>query len=286
MSEHTTAPAAAQPALATETDVQARETYRHLRLMLVTLPVLILLAILALAVRGTIEDSISAYYGQPIRDVFVGAMVGTAVCLIVYRGFPPFEDYVLNLAGFFAVFVAFVPNTLAEDLGELTEAERVEALFGLRASIVSVVAVAIVFVLIERRFGHWTLPTLWRRPITKVVLIGANIVGPAFLLLVVVNGFLADDFAGVHGTAAILLFASLALAVATHAWPGRFGGTGSGELRYRTIFWLMVAGIPIALVLEYVVHSDHTVIILEGWEIALFASFWVMEAKRTWPVTT
>ena len=264
-------------------DVFARETYRHLRLMLVTLPVLIVLAILALAIRGTIKDSISAYYGQPVRDVFVGAMVGTAVCLVVYRGSPPFEDYVLNLAGFFAIFVAFVPNTLAADLKKLSEAGRAEALFGLRASVIAVVVVTIAFVWLERRFGHWTLPTLLRLPVTKWVLIVANLLGPAFLVLVAVNGFWNDDFVGVHTAAAILLFASLAMAVATHAWPGRFGGPGPGQRRYQRIFWLMVAGIPLAIVLEFVLKSGHTVIILEGWEIAMFASFWIMEAKRTWP---
>ena len=261
----------------------ARETYRHLRLMLVTLPVLIVLAILALAFRGTIKDSISAYYGQPVRDVFVGAMVGTAVCLVVYRGAPPFEDYVLNLAGFFAVFVAFVPNTLAADLKKLSEAGRAEALFGLRASLFAVVVVTIAFVWLEQRFGHWTLPTLLQLPVTKWVLIVANVLAPAFLVLVAVNGFWSDDFVGVHTAAAILLFASLAMAVATHAWPGRLGGPGPGQRRYQTIFWLMLAGIPLALVLKFVLESDYTVIILEGWEIALFATFWIMEAKRTWP---
>lgn len=262
------------------TDVLARETYRHLRLMLATLPALILLAILALAVRGTVEDSISAYYGQPVRDVFVGALVGIGVCLIVYRGFPPFEDFALNLAGFFAFFVAFVPNTLAEDLLKLSEADRREALFGLRASVAAVVVVAIIFVFLEWRFGHWSLPTLWQRPITRWVLIAAYVFVGVFLVLVVVNGFLDDDFADVHRNAAILLFASLAMAVAAHAWPGKFGSPG--DPRHRKVFWLMVAGVPFALILEFVIKSDFTVIILEAYEILLFFWFWVVEARRTW----
>ncbi|HEX8082575.1 MAG TPA: hypothetical protein VF557_20370 [Jatrophihabitans sp.] len=271
---------AASGTAATGTDVLARETYRHLRLMLATLPALILLAILALALRGTVEDSISAYYGQPVRDLFVGAMVGIAVCLIVYRGFPPFEDYALNLAGFFAFFVAFVPNTLADDLAKLSEADRSEALFGLRASIAAVVLATLLFVGMEWRLGHWTLPTLWQRPITRWVLIVANVLVGVFLVLVVVNGIFHDHFANVHVSAAILLFASLAMAVAAHAWPGRFGSPG--DPRHRTVFWLMVAGIPLALVLEFVIKSESTVIILEAWEILLFFSFWVVEARRTW----
>jgi hypothetical protein len=267
-------------AVATETDVLARETYRHLRLMLVMQPLLIVVAIVALLFNNIVESSISAYYGQSIRDVFVGGMVGTAVCLIVYRGFPPFEDFALNLAGFYAVFVAFVPGTLAEDMAELTEEGQDEALIGLRVSIGAVVLVTIVFIALERRVGHWTLPTLMRRPATGLAVIIAYAVGLAFLCFVAVRGFFNDDFANVHGIAAILLFASLAMAVATHGWPSKFGG--ENEPRYQKIFWLMVAGILIALILKFVFKSDYTVLLLELWEITWFAVFWGMEAKRTW----
>ena len=275
----------AQPAPGPGAGILARETYRHLRLMLVTLPALMLLAILILSFTGRVEGSISAYYLGPIRDVFVGAMVGTAVCLIVYRGFPPFEDYTLNVAGFYAIFVAFVPTGLTETLAALETEDRREAVAALRISISAVIAITIAFVLVERRFGHWTIPGLLERRATRWVFIATNVLGVGFLVLVAVRGFVGDTFQGIHLAAAILLFVSLAAAVASHAWPGTFGGTAPGVDAYRTIFFLMLAGIPIALVL-WALRSEYTVIVLEGWEIALFSVFWVMEAKRTWPAAT
>ncbi len=264
-------------------DVLARETYRHLRLMLIALPALMFLAILSLSFTGSVQGSISAYYLGPIRDVFVAAMVGSAVCLIVYRGFPPFEDYTLNVAGFYAVFVAFVPTGLAESLARLSEEDREAALFAVRATIFAVIVIAIVFALIEWRVGHWTLPDLLQRKATKLAFYATNTFGVAFLVLVAARGFADDSFAGVHLAAAILFFWGLLMAVASHAWPGPCGGAGPGDRRYRVIVWLMLLGIPAAIILKFVMKSAHTVIVLEAWEIVLFSAFWIMEAKRTWP---
>lgn len=275
----------AQPVPGAGARILAGETYRHLRLMLVTLPALMFLAILILAFTGQVEGSISAYYLGPIRDVFVGAMVGTAVCLIVYRGFPPFEDYTLNVAGVYAIFVAFVPTGLTEALASLGTEERQEAVYALRTTIGAVLVIAAVFALVEWRVGLWTVPDLLERRATKWVFIGTNILGIAFLALVALRGFADDSFQGVHLAAAILLFVSLAAAVASHAWPGPFGGPGPGVTRYRTIFYLMVAGVPIAVVLA-LLRSEYTVIVLEAWEIGLFSAFWVLEAKRTWPAAS
>ncbi|MFC8800074.1 hypothetical protein ACFT2C_20265 [Promicromonospora sp. NPDC057138] len=272
----------AQPAPDAEAGMRAGETYRHLRLMLVTLTALLFLSILIVSFTGQLEGSISAYYLGPIRDIFVGAMVGTAVCLIVYRGFPPFEDYTLNVAGFYAIFVAFVPTGLTETLASLEAQDQKAAIDALRVTIGVVILITIAFVLVEQRFGQWTIPGLLDQQATKWVLIGTNVLGAAFLVLVIVNGFVDDSFKWIHLSAAILLFVSLAAAVASHAWPGPFGGSGPGVSTYRTIFFLMLTGVPIALVLA-ALHSPYTVIVLEAWEIGLFSAFWILEAKRTWP---
>ncbi|WP_369373971.1 hypothetical protein AB1046_07670 [Promicromonospora sp. Populi] len=273
------------PPLDAAASILARETYRHLRLMLVTLPALMVLAILVLAVTAQFEGSISAYYLGPIRDIFVGAMVGTAVCLIVYRGSPPFEDYTLNVAGFYAIFVAFVPTGLAESFASLGSAERQEAVGALRISIGAVIAIGTVFVLLERRFGHWTIPSLLQRQATKWVFRVTNVLGIGFLILVIITGFVDDSFQGVHFAASVLFFVSLAAAVASHAWPGPFGGSEPGVAAYRIIFGLMLAGILVGFIL-FRVGSDYTALVLELWEIGLFCAFWVMEARRTWPAVS
>ena len=49
--------------------------------------------------QGELERSISAYYGGPVRDIFVGALFAIAACLVAYQGVGLLEDYALNGAG-------------------------------------------------------------------------------------------------------------------------------------------------------------------------------------------
>lgn len=55
-------------------------------------------------------NSMSAYYYGPTRNIFVGALIATGVCLICYKGFSTGEDWLLNLAGILAVMVALFPT--------------------------------------------------------------------------------------------------------------------------------------------------------------------------------
>ena len=265
-----------------ESDV-AHATYRHLRMMLVALPVLLLVtSALAALVLRTVEGSISAYYLGPFRDVFVGAMVGTAVCLVAYRG-GPLEDYALNLSGFYAVLVAFVPTGLADTLAELGPRERAELVDSLRVSIAAVVVVAAVFLLVEWRTGQWPGPELRRNRLTRFLFRGSTLLGIAFLALLAWRVVEGDDFGGVHLAATFLLMGGLVTAVASHGWPTVTGddpaATHTG--RYRLIAVLMVAGLPLLLVLR-AARFEYAVIVTEWWEIGLFTTFWVMETVRTW----
>src|SRR5450759_4501787 len=107
----------------------ARITYRYLRWLMVLLPaVLFVVTVAYAAIQQDLETSISAYYGTPVRDVFVGVMIATAVCMVAYQGSSLLEDYTLNGAGFYAVFVAFIPMTdIAQRLLEIVPAVQVLA---------------------------------------------------------------------------------------------------------------------------------------------------------------
>lgn len=287
-----------------------RETYRHLRMILVALPFLILVGtILAFAFQlESFQDSISAYYLGPLRDVFVGAMVGTAVCLVAYRG-PPLEDYALNLAGFYAVFVAFVPTRLDktfaclrdpgvdpsnEDCLGLSPAilqqsgpdrlkQLEELIMSLRVTIAAVVFVTVVFLIAEWLTGHWSYRRLKLNPVSKRFYQGSTLLGLAFLVLLLVKA--ADaSFAHIHLAATLLLIASMATAVASHAWPERTGSRlGQPGGRYKWVFWLMtVGGIGVFAFVKFVLKSEYATIIAEWWEISLFVAFWWIETRRTW----
>lgn len=110
-----------------------RITSNVLRWMMIILPLLLLVVTFHRAVTtGNFQDSISADYGGPARDVFVGVIIATAVCMVAYRGWFALEDLALNAAGFFAVFVALVPAGLDTSMSNLRDRE--EALEALKTS--------------------------------------------------------------------------------------------------------------------------------------------------------
>ena len=97
-----------------------RITYDYVRWLLVCLPALLFVVTTLTALQqGELERSISAYYGGPVRDIFVGALFAIAACLVAYQGVGLLEDYALNGAGFYAVFVALVPTGFGELMDEL-----------------------------------------------------------------------------------------------------------------------------------------------------------------------
>ncbi len=117
------------------------ETLRYVRLMLLVVPLLLIVAILIYAVvNHRIEDSISSYYLGPARDLFVAMVVATGILLVVYSG-APMEDLALNLAGFYAMFVALVPTRFEASLDLLDEAGRSRAVLSVRVAIIAVLIV-------------------------------------------------------------------------------------------------------------------------------------------------
>lgn len=285
-----------------------RTTYDYLRWLLVLLPALLFVVTVATAVQqGHLEPSISAYYGGPVRDVFVGCLVAIAALLVAYQGVGLLEDYTLNGAGFYAVFVAFVPTGFAGLMDEL-EHERspdglgvVDHVWFLRITLTSVLLLCLLLLAREIRIGNLTrlfrsdtggrladlvnrtfvvltlgvlvaylalvMRQLWLVPAAEVRLPGL-VLGPVQLT--------------VHDLAAICLLTSLAVAVLTNTWPFyRFSHLrGSGRLAYLVIFLLMVAGPLVAWGLSALLAPGHLVILLEWGEIALFAVFWALETRR------
>lgn len=60
--------------------------------------------------EGT-EPSISHYYYTKMRNVFVGSLCAVALFLFFYRGYEKRDDWAGNIAGFFAIGVAWIPTT-------------------------------------------------------------------------------------------------------------------------------------------------------------------------------
>lgn len=301
-------------------DVQERYrlTYSSLRWLLALLPAVLFIVTVGTAiVQGRLEGSISAYYGGPVRDVFVGVLIAVAVLLVAYQGATHFEDYNFNGAGFYAVFVALIPTGLVDILDALRKGLELspeglspaQYVWSLRISLAVVVVLSVGLVVLELRNGNqirellkgdrWTLVfigvtfsallgvqalatwQLWAPPAAEVTMDGLRSV--PLLNQIPLIGRLR-----IHDLAAIFFVSALAVGVGAHAWPRTVAGRAeSVELAalehrgtYRVIFSLMVLGPAIAWAAAALFAPGKVVILLEWWEIAMFCWFWVLETWR------
>jgi hypothetical protein len=290
-------------------------TYWYLRWLMFILPAVLLVVTIWTAIQQqNLERSISAYYGGPVRDVFVGVMIATAVCMIAYRGSSMLEDYTLNGAGIYATFVALVPSTLdrvLNDLGKNPQPIGDDPLLAesgsaaddyisfLQAAITTVVVLCVLLAVIElTKFRR--LARLWNvSPRNKFFIVVTSALLGVFLVVAMVQVWRSDavDVAmsvitrgpwqpGIHDFAAYFLIGALAVAVLSHAWPRVAAGRNVSQAdlavagRYKVIFVLMLAGAPLVALIVYLVSPDHWTIFVEWWEIALFCVFWLLETRR------
>lgn len=288
-----------------------RLTYRTLRWLMVALAALLLtVSVVTAWLADDWPNSISAYYGGPVRDVFVGVLFAVGACLVAYRGATPLEDFTLNAAGFYALFVALVPTNLNELLGALRDnpvpggVTTEEYVNFLRVTFAVVLLLCVILAWREIRLSRRT-GTLWGGGRWSQGFVVLSVVAlAAFLLLAAVRLYApaVDDVTmkgfqvgsvplRIHDLAAILLIASLAVAVWSHAWPDRpsvwssdmpvVSNDGQFEVWYRAIFFFMTFGaLAFGAVVAFIFEWDHTIILLEWYEILLFMVFWVLETQR------
>lgn len=283
---------------------RALSTYKYLRL-LTLLPALWLLAsIVAVAlVRGEFLDSISDYYGGPLRDVFVGGLMASGLALVAYKGESNVEDYALNFAGFNAFLVALVPNSFADQVAHAREVpvgsgvvSGLELIQNLRIGLVVFLLVAAAFVIADlalmkwsafrwgdqTALGNWLIRLSWA---TEVVLL--------VFVVAIAAGFekvgCVSLFSVVHFYAAVLLVVNLSFAAASYAWPVRLrkpdeqnpDASPRAHLAFRVItvaMWVGIAvgGVCIALGVPY------AVLVTEVYELGLFVLFWFGATRDEW----
>lgn len=291
------------------TEEQVRATYRYLRILLPIMAGWLLVAIAAVSIyRCELLDSISDYYGGPLRDVFVGVLMATGVCLIAYKGESKLEDYVLNFAGFNAFFVALVPNSFQQNLDDARAAEgvpdtstlvsRTELLENLRIAGWTLVIVAALFVLLDWLFMKWTRFRWQDQTRAGNVLIVISFVGEILLLGVIVVMLAGSETVGgasiftvIHFASAALLIVNLSFAAASHAFQTRLRTEAENEAlmaptrrrraTFRVVTALMWLGILVggALIIRDV---NYAVIGTEVFEIVLFIVFWVGATRGAW----
>lgn len=284
-------------------------TYSYLRWLLILLPVVLFVVTVSTAVeQGHLETSISAYYGGWVRDVFVGTLIAIAVCLVAYQGVGLIEDYALNGAGFYAVYVALVPADFPVLIEKLKASETPDGLapsadeyiFFLRVTLACVLFLVLVVFLLEVRAGNIQrlfradVAHDWLHKLTRFFLVATMAVLIGFLALasqqlyfpagdVTMDGLTQWGIPlTIHDLAAIFLITSLFVAVLTNTWPFyKFSALReSARQGYLVIAVLMTFGAFIPVLVAQRFAPGREVILLEWWEIGLFATFWALETGR------
>lgn len=266
-------------------------TYRYLRLGVPLLVVLLgasLFHRIFLAEQDCWLGSISAYYYTAVRAVFVAALCAIGACLIIHRGNTDREDIALNLAGFLAFFVAFIPTPLKGPDPVATDTEagcgrsNVPTEAQLAAGIDNNIAALLVTAVACLAVAWW----FWSRSdrddlaFTRALVVATVLVGGLVVLFNVDPGLLRRYG---HLVAAVGLFVAIGVVVAMNAFTlPRLNPQGVAPPRtirtaYRVILGLMVAAVVLIGGPALFDKFEHAVFWLEASEITLFAAFWLIQ---------
>ena len=268
----------------------ASKTYRYLRIGML-LAVVLLGASIAIE-RAKVDcwqTSISAYYYTPVRAIFVGGMIAVGFSLIVIKGRTQWEDIALNVAGMLAPVVAVAPTT---DVGACwsVQPSPLPVMNGSPAHwVVTNVDNNFEALLITGALGLGIAAVLAivlnRGPRAAVARVrtGTVLSLAVTTLALVVGWWLLKSwdafYTRAHGLAAVLMFVFLIGAVVSKALEHREESTTYFPIYSAVGLLMAIGGIVIAWLR---IGNDHTVLILEAYEIVLFAVFWLVQTVENW----
>lgn len=275
----------------------ALSTYRHVRLAMVVLLALLFVAIVTEAVsEGCFAGSISAYYFTPVRAVFVATLCAVGVSLIAFQGRTDGEDIALNISGFWAFVVAFVPTGApgpgACSATNVPSDQQIEdAIHNNMGSLffAALLAVAIAWFLLGRPSVEADSPV-----VRSLFAFFALLVAGRLYFQQATEHFLSWAHLGAAG----IMFAGMTLVVGMNGWaarPPRWGGSPAPSpevVLYWRLFLVMV-GSAVVLGGPMVVGVDlsHGALVLEAVLLAEFGVFWLLHTRSHWrrtaePATT
>lgn len=266
-------------------------TYRYLR---VAMPVLVAVlgasVIFQIAAFDCWPGSISAYYYTASRAAFVSCLCAIGTCLIVYRGNTDPEDVTLNVSGFLAFVVAFVPTTVDTTCRASNVPSREELAAAVQNNVAAVLVGGAATVVIAWLVRRGTVAPR-RGPLATGTLIGTTVALAAGAAVFLV----ADDLvlSRGHYTAAIAMFVGIGLVVAmnTRPYTERDPEAASPTVRYdrayKVVLGAMIAsgavitGTGLALGKDSAGHWvwGEWIFWLEAVLIVEFAVFWGIQ---TW----
>lgn len=267
-------------------------TYRYLRLAIILLTLLLGVGVgMQIASDGgAVLMSVSAYYFTGARDVFVASLCAIGACLIIHRGRSDTEDALLNLSGYLAFVVAFVPTTPAQAVYDPgAQVAQVPIAPDVGASITQNTWAALAVGLVAFVLEMVLMPQRERRRHTRqgAVVRLAGAVG--YLVLAGVFIFAREPFFTYgHTIAAVLLFAGILGVVGVNAMAlSRYRAECRMSRRRQWANWY-TGGFVLMLATVAVVAGPvralvpHWIFVLEAALIVQFLAFWVTQTVERW----
>lgn len=77
----------------------------------ILLPFILMAGVFIMSDENMVQSSISHYYYTGMGDVFVGAICAVALFMFFYSGYDKWDDRTANIAGVFAIGLAWFPTT-------------------------------------------------------------------------------------------------------------------------------------------------------------------------------
>ena len=141
-----------------------------------------------------IQESISHYYYTKMGDVFVGILCAVGLFLITYKGYKS-DRFFTNLAGIFALGIAFFPTSNIEDvlcrLYQLEPSKLKETIHYVSAALFFVTLAYISIFLFTKSTGEKTLEKIYRNRIYRVC---GVVMIVSIAMIAVVHFLLSEDF--------------------------------------------------------------------------------------------
>jgi hypothetical protein len=264
-----------------------QRTYRYLRIGIASTVLVIFISIGVAAASVGWLTSISDYYYSPARDVFVGALVATALALFALSG-RGVERVLLDAAALFAPLIAIVPTTLAP--GTIAGVELPCLYRCFPPEFEADAANGVITYLIV---GALTVGVALVLAALRQVSIGAVAVSltlaVAVLVTVLIGWVWAREFflAQAHFIATIAFFALFAAVAVRNAFPRRGAPPAP---RYRAIYVLIAIWLTMVMLAYTWVEgsgiAERTdvpyVLLAEAAALLLFFAFWVVQCIELW----
>lgn len=261
-------------------------THRYLRLSLVVIMVAIGISVGVEIIRdgGAVRESVSAYYYSPVRNVFVGGLLATALVLVALSGRDR-ASAVLNVAAIFAPLIAIVPtgvegrNVVPE--GALADVHNGIWTYGCVVLLVSAIAVALV---IAKQVAPRGILTVSAIAVAVVIALWCIAFVPPLNDQFPFNPALGIS---VHFLVTIIFFGAFIVVALLNALPREREVdapplTTGYRIAYLSIPILLVLVVIVMFVADRMNLGVPVIFIGEATALALFAAFWVIQTIERW----